>query len=1232
MFDSLLWVLYHFVTHYSGQTTQGDKNGVDQASGSKDATSSLQGTTPTTLPTTLQEGNTPDQSGASSSADPQSEKDCTGGHGIRRVSKSCPQPPSPPGSQPSTLHVLPKPGEMTLPVYLGKSEAKPYLRGQKTSQYDAFIASEIKYYKLEYSRKRKLGEGGSGKVYLATRNSDGMKVAYKSISYKDVDDYTLEPSPPPICHLRNSLVPSEETSVAQCMSSRPPNLLLSYELLLQMYLSRPGHENPYVPTTFDYITLKKKGKERPDIVDARDIIKKIVEAMIHLKQYGILHNDVNDENVMYNPETGEIKLIDFDQFAILPGWEAGKSLPLKSPDLSSTSPDYKAGADELWSHYGPLAADTTGHSLDLQYWHDRQPIQVSPNTPPIRNSDILDQDFSWNQIAAALLQMSPRKAPGDDGITTAFYQAALYTPANIQEGVPPTPFSRALLRVCGQVFASATILRLADFPAVAYVLSSLPAHQQVVFYIRMTEELHTKLSSNRGPSTPIRPAVLRANERAIAEALSISPAQMGQASFNHGMPLPKRFVAPPPHTNKNSLTTTALRLTQQSIQRGMENAVLRASKKSTNVQNAGIIQKRIQDNIVNIQAVIERDEKGLKEIIAARRTTPSTTFSNQDGLEGLIQENELRVNWVDRAQREISRTAAKKVEREQEKIIIAKAISEKVDAHLSAAKHELQRNKELFQARPKLQRHYCSVFGNILFVAALNDCAFAVFNSMNMIEIWTIETIDEKEASIIKQLVNLDCDAISCVEQLYSGYISSFNEDPRSSREKTKDSTFVNQKNGLADTIIPSQSASMLSSSTLAPINLHDGSHNPGHACATYSNTKENSTALPLHDSVPLLVTEISTVSGEHILEAFRMNFDLEWVCKCDLLKLTSVDRTSRVVPQGCYEFSGKPISNFKDVEDLHITNIGEDGLYSGVIVALKSGVLLRVSYYPKASPKSGDQEETVELNHNSAVNNNETSYKLPYGTTLGQNVNKGLNSLEYSIVQVTWMLDMFQYEKNTHISYHLPLGQDNSPSTQESHPKGASQSLQNHFSDNAQAIPVGFKVTGMKFLMNGKYNKPQLMVAGNDGIIRIYPDDPLKPITNETFVTSIDLNHINKVFDKHVDIPREHSVLSGISPQLDATVWCKNMQIAIAYTGNSTLVVFDIHDPQRNMVQLKVVKEQCGGVVEDHTAKSDKPIDETRGVQIIDDECGQGVLYHGQEWSLFSINDIMNMVRNLGE
>ncbi|KAH6580833.1 hypothetical protein BASA61_009392 [Batrachochytrium salamandrivorans] len=75
---------------------------------------------------------------------------------------------------------------------------------------------------------------------------------------------------------------------------------------------------------------------------------------------------------------------------------------------------------------------------------------VPPPPPPSSQPDV---------IAAALLQVSPRKAPDDDGISTAFYQAALYMPANTPQGVPPTPFACALLRVCGQVFASATIPR-----------------------------------------------------------------------------------------------------------------------------------------------------------------------------------------------------------------------------------------------------------------------------------------------------------------------------------------------------------------------------------------------------------------------------------------------------------------------------------------------------------------------------------------------------------------------------------------------------------------------------------------------------------------------------------------------------------------------------------------------------------------------------------------------------
>ncbi|KAH9263563.1 hypothetical protein BASA83_013052 [Batrachochytrium salamandrivorans] len=110
-------------------------------------------------------------------------------------------------------------------------------------------------------------------------------------------------------------------------------------------------------------------------------------------------------------------------------------------------------------HYGSLAADTTGHSLDLQYWHDRQPIQVSPNTPSIRNSDILDQDFSWNQIAAALLQMSPRKAPGDDGINHCVLPSSTLHACQYPRRRSTNSICSCSVEVCGQVFASATIPR-----------------------------------------------------------------------------------------------------------------------------------------------------------------------------------------------------------------------------------------------------------------------------------------------------------------------------------------------------------------------------------------------------------------------------------------------------------------------------------------------------------------------------------------------------------------------------------------------------------------------------------------------------------------------------------------------------------------------------------------------------------------------------------------------------
>ncbi|KAH6600602.1 hypothetical protein BASA50_002167 [Batrachochytrium salamandrivorans] len=377
--------------HAQGDTNDGDD--ANQAFGLKKAASLIQGTTSTTLPTTLQESNTPNQSGASSSADLQPEEECGSLRWLRKISRSCPQQQSPPEPQPSTSQDPPQPDKMPLPAYFRVGIFKYYTYFWITNQYPEFTKEEAMYFKSKYSPEKKLGQGKYGAVYLAIRKSDGMEVACKSIPKSDVRKYTLESTPLPICHLRNPLVGSEEPSFAQCMSSRPPDLPVPYEFMLQMYLSQPGHDNPYVPGVIDYFILKDKyivvmeyigGKwvslssylmERKhlDVSKSRDIIREIVNAMISLKQYGVLHDDIHDKNVMYNKETGGIKLIDFGVSNVLPGWVAGKSLPLKSSDLSSTSSDYKAGFNELHSmqNLGRLLyMIITGKSLyieDLNY-------------------------------------------------------------------------------------------------------------------------------------------------------------------------------------------------------------------------------------------------------------------------------------------------------------------------------------------------------------------------------------------------------------------------------------------------------------------------------------------------------------------------------------------------------------------------------------------------------------------------------------------------------------------------------------------------------------------------------------------------------------------------------------------------------------------------------------------------------------------------------------------------
>ncbi|KAH6585067.1 hypothetical protein BASA60_000692, partial [Batrachochytrium salamandrivorans] len=72
-----------------------------------------------------------------------------------------------------------------------------------------------------------------------------------------------------------------------------------------------------------------------------------------------------------------------------------------------------------------LAEAGEGHSLDPTHWETmpQPPQHISPSS-----TVSMDLPFSLRELEHALGSMHPRKAPGDDGITTALMQAVAHDP------------------------------------------------------------------------------------------------------------------------------------------------------------------------------------------------------------------------------------------------------------------------------------------------------------------------------------------------------------------------------------------------------------------------------------------------------------------------------------------------------------------------------------------------------------------------------------------------------------------------------------------------------------------------------------------------------------------------------------------------------------------------------------------------------------------------------------
>ncbi|KAH9250558.1 hypothetical protein BASA81_011666 [Batrachochytrium salamandrivorans] len=105
-----------------------------------------------------------------------------------------------------------------------------------------------------------------------------------------------------------------------------------------------------------------------------------------------------------------------------------------------------------------LAEAGEGHSLDQPTGKPCQPPQHIPSSSTLS----MDLPFSLRELDHALGSMHPRKAPGDDGITTALMQAIAHDPKDHGTGDVnlDRPGALALLRVANTIFLSGVISKV----------------------------------------------------------------------------------------------------------------------------------------------------------------------------------------------------------------------------------------------------------------------------------------------------------------------------------------------------------------------------------------------------------------------------------------------------------------------------------------------------------------------------------------------------------------------------------------------------------------------------------------------------------------------------------------------------------------------------------------------------------------------------------------------------
>ena len=202
------------------------------------------------------------------------------------------------------------------------------------------IIKTLQQFNQQYELTKHLGQGGYGLVYICKELATGGLRAVKMMEDSKCDNKAW-------CSKRLQNIPNE---ILLWEPLSHPNIHSLLDIFFDEMMKRWFLVMEYDPDFQDLFNHVDKVGVLPS-TDSATLIRQLIRVTHYLALEGVDHRDLKDENILYNPLTKQMKLIDFGSASQLKSdpYEASRGTNVYIPPEYYTTGQYCAFPATVWA-------------------------------------------------------------------------------------------------------------------------------------------------------------------------------------------------------------------------------------------------------------------------------------------------------------------------------------------------------------------------------------------------------------------------------------------------------------------------------------------------------------------------------------------------------------------------------------------------------------------------------------------------------------------------------------------------------------------------------------------------------------------------------------------------------------------------------------------------------------------------------------------------------------------